>query len=166
MARTLTRANRIERRGCQRHDGTECRWITSARLRPGRDVTLLNLSSRGAQVEAASRLLPGTSVELQLAALDRRWLRSAQVLRCHVSALVPEGGVRYRAALRFDEALDLPFAEGVGKPGFAAHRKECSFGYCLPGREALPKATTGNAYPVRQWPIRSRRRKWAVSHQA
>jgi hypothetical protein len=83
-------------------------WSASVRLRlrPGRDGSLLNLSRGGACIQVASRLLPGTPVDMQLMVSDWRWNARARVLRCHVSALVQEDGVRYQAALQFDLAID------------------------------------------------------------
>jgi hypothetical protein len=166
MAGALKRADGLERRGSRRHGEAECRWVKSVRLTPGRDVALLNLSSNGAQIEATSRLLPGTCVELQLVTKDRRWLRSAQVLRCHVSALLPEGGVRYRAALRFSEALDLPRGGAGGAPPAPANDEGGATGYCVPMAGRRTKSFTGNDYPGRQHVVRGRRRKWPVSSDA
>jgi hypothetical protein len=72
-----------------------------ARLRPGRDVLLVNVSRGGACVEAASPLRPGHPVDIRLALPDWQWHGEAQVLRCHVSALPREQMVRYRAGLQF-----------------------------------------------------------------
>jgi hypothetical protein len=75
------------------------------RLLPGRDASLVNLSRGGALIELESRVLPGTRVEIMLSVPDWRWTGRARVLRCHVSALVREDGVRYRAALQFDAPM-------------------------------------------------------------
>jgi len=72
-----------------------------ARLRPGRDVLVVNLSRGGACVEAVSPLHPGRSVDIRLMLPDWQWHGEAQVLRCHVSALPHEQKVRYRAGLEF-----------------------------------------------------------------
>ena len=80
----------------------------TARLRSGQDLALLNLSPGGALVEGSFRALPGTTVELQLRASGWRGLATARVLRCHVAALHPSHGVRYRAALAFAEGLAVP----------------------------------------------------------
>jgi hypothetical protein len=63
-------------------------------------VNVIDLSPGGALVEAPIRLLPGARVELVLAAKERQWMLHAEVLRCRVSGLSPEGP-RYRAGLRF-----------------------------------------------------------------
>lgn len=97
-----------ERRQSRRHDGGDCGWLSHARLRHGLELLVIDLANGGACVEAPARLLPGSSVELHLAAPGWRWTAAARVLRCHVSALLPERGVRYRAALQFDRQLTPP----------------------------------------------------------
>src|SRR5512138_158709 len=100
-----------ERRACERRSAAACAWLTSARLRTGLEVAIVDLAPGGALVEATSRLLPGANVELHLGAPGWRWSAPARVLRCRVSALVAEQGVRYRAALRFDRSLEPPHEE-------------------------------------------------------
>lgn len=72
-----------------------------ARLWPGHDVEVLNLSSGGALVQSGRRILPGRRTELQLGGPTRRSVM-VTVLRCEVRGLAP---LRYVAALRFDSAL-------------------------------------------------------------
>ena len=103
-------AIRAERRASRRHAlGGDGAWLSSARLRHGLDVTVLNVSAGGALVEADARLLPGSTVELHVSAPGWQWSGPARVLRCHVSALVADNGVRYRAALGFERPFDVPF---------------------------------------------------------
>jgi len=117
----MTRPAEGERRATARAHSGECGWITIIRLRPGRDATLIDLSEGGAQVEASSRMLPGTSVELLLGAEGWRRIVIATVLRCSVSALIPDQGVRYRAGLMFDTGLHLPaLTNGYEVPVLAA----------------------------------------------
>jgi len=86
--------------------------VMGLRLVPGLGASFRNLSAGGACIEVASRLLPGTPVDLQVAFTGWRWRGRARVLRCRVSALVPGEGVRYEAALQFDLSLgpDAPRA--------------------------------------------------------
>lgn len=72
-----------------------------ARLRPGREVLVVNLSRGGACVEAVSPLRPGHPVDIRLALPEWQWQGEAQVLRCQVSALPRQQRVRYRAGLEF-----------------------------------------------------------------
>jgi hypothetical protein len=72
-----------------------------ARLRPGRQALVVNVSRGGACVEALSPLRPGHSVDIRLLLPDWHWHGEARVLRCHVSALPRQQEVRYRAGLAF-----------------------------------------------------------------
>jgi hypothetical protein len=113
------RAGALEdRRRCRRRPAADCGWLSHARLRHGLDLRVVDLALGGACVEAPARLLPGSSVELHLAAPGWRWWAPARVLRCHVSALLPERGVRYRAALQFDRQLTPPRPWGEEDRGF------------------------------------------------
>lgn len=99
-----------ERRSWRRRGRDDCRWLSQARLRHGLELRVLNLGQGGALVEAPARLLPGSRVEVHLAAPGWGWCAGARVLRCQVSALLPEQGVRYRAALEFERVMDPPGA--------------------------------------------------------
>jgi hypothetical protein len=67
---------------------------------------VVNVSRGGACIEASSRILPGTPVEIQVALPDWNWKGEAQVLRCHVSALPRDQKVRYRAGLQFNTPIE------------------------------------------------------------
>jgi hypothetical protein len=107
----MTVTPRRERRAATRALGANCAWLLGARLRHGFDVTIIDLGSGGALVEGNARLLPGATVELQLAGAGWSWMSSARVLRCRVSALLDEG-VRYRAALQFERRFHAPATHG------------------------------------------------------
>jgi hypothetical protein len=94
----------IERRCEARLPGGGGRWAASAFLRPGLAIVLINISSRGALVESASRLRPGAATELQLHGGDERGRVSGRLERCHVSRLQP---LRYRGVVLFDAPLDV-----------------------------------------------------------
>ncbi len=91
----------VERRRYPRVVPAEALGPAVARLRPGREVLLLNLSRGGACVEAVSPLRPGHPVDIRLMLPDWQWHGEAQVLRCQVSALPREQKARYRAGLQF-----------------------------------------------------------------
>ena len=78
----------------------------SARVKPGHDVELIDISSGGALVEGVRRLLPGTAVELFLVAGDLCASIRGRVLRCAIVGLKPTS-VTYRGAIGFDR--DLPW---------------------------------------------------------
>jgi hypothetical protein len=94
----------VERRRERRASGGGSRWRVHAVLRPGQPVTLLNISSRAALVESASRLRPGARTEVQLAGANARASVGARVDRCYVAAIEP---MRYRGVLVFDERIDV-----------------------------------------------------------
>ena len=74
-------------------------------LRPGRDVSLVNLSVGGALVQSQRPLRPGSNVHLQVIADERTIGLPARVLRCAVAAIDAEG-VQYRGALMFHERCE------------------------------------------------------------
>ena len=86
--------------------------VVCARVRPGLDVALVDLSAGGALVETVHRLLPGSAVELQLDSGGKRAAVRGRVLRCAVARL-RAGAVWYRGAIGFDRHLPW-FAEGEG----------------------------------------------------
>lgn len=81
-----------------------------ATLRPGCVVVLLDVSARGALVQAARPLRPGARVHLQVLTPSRRCSMVATVLRCMVWSLVGTDGVIYRGALRFDHPVEWAWA--------------------------------------------------------
>ena len=87
-------------------------WQIDALLRPGLPVRLVNISERGALVEARDRMRPGARTELQLAGPGTRQSMPGRVDRCHIAGLDP---LCYRGAVLFDDRLDLAtgVAEGV-----------------------------------------------------
>jgi hypothetical protein len=108
--------------------------VVALRLVPGLGASFRNLSAGGACIEVASRLLPGTPVDLQVALSGWQWRGRARVLRCHVSALVPDEGVRYEAALQFDISRDPDAARAL----LVAVQDAIRRGYELPsGRASL-----------------------------
>ena len=82
-----------ERRGMRRMEGVDEHRIVSASVRPGHRVRLIDVSAGGALVETSHRLLPGTSVELQVATgTDRAsiYLGLAAGKPCiHISSALP-----------------------------------------------------------------------------
>lgn len=102
MAPGLTAAR--DRRRAPRVRPAYTPWGDLALLRPGQDVTVLDISCGGALVESAARLRPGARAELQLLGVPRCMVRG-HVNRCHVASLDP---LRYRGAIVFDEQLEMP----------------------------------------------------------
>jgi hypothetical protein len=93
-----------DRRREPRRCGIDEHGVHRARVRPGIDVSLLDVSAGGALIETSYRLLPGGRVVLQLScATSALSIRSA-VLRCAVCHLSADSIV-YRGALIFERRL-------------------------------------------------------------
>ena len=111
----------LNRRRTRRRSGVEDHGIVAARVRPGHDVSVVDVSAGGTLIESAHRLLPGTSVELQLETANHRLGVRGRVLRCAVVSL-RSSAVCYRGAVVFDRYL----------PWFV---DEDSTGYSVPSAE-------------------------------
>ena len=74
--------------------------IVRARVRPGLEVVLLDISARGVRLQTKHRLLPGTYVDLLLSGRSETTVVRGRVLRCTVFRLQPYG-VAYRGAIAF-----------------------------------------------------------------
>ena len=81
--------------------------ITRATLRPGCAVHVVDLSARGALLQAGQPLRPGARVYFQLVTTERAFALVARVLRCAVWTLDAEQGATYRGALQFDERCEF-----------------------------------------------------------
>lgn len=99
-----------ERRRDERLTPDQTRWAESAKIRPGVDVRVLDIGSRGVLIEASSRLHIGVRVELTLFATDANTRLDLMgiVRRCHVSSLSP---ITYRGALEFSQAIEVKALE-------------------------------------------------------
>jgi hypothetical protein len=102
---------RRARRLVSRHD----HGVVNARVRPGHEVELVDISAGGALVECRRRLLPGTLIDLLLSCGDRSATVRGRVLRCTVVA-VRASTVSYRGAIGFDR--DLPWFLDVETSGY------------------------------------------------
>ncbi|HEX9365171.1 MAG TPA: PilZ domain-containing protein [Vicinamibacterales bacterium] len=115
MNRSRDRAH--ERRREERVTGAGMR----ARVRPGNRLIVIDLSARGALVEAGRPLRPGSSVDVLLETEAQRGTVAARVVRCAVAAIDADNGVTYRAALCFNESCDwvreAVTPAGYGVPG-------------------------------------------------
>ncbi len=100
---------------------TTAHEIVTARVRPGRQVSVIDLSVSGALIETSHRLLPGTNVELQVEGTDRTMTIRGRVLRCAVSQ-VRSSSLSYRGAIAFDR--HLPWFVNAEESGYAVHTSE------------------------------------------
>ena len=101
-------SERAERRRHVRRAVADLGWSRAARLRPGLEAAVMDLSHGGARVETGTRLRPGMKTVLQLTTTDGESRVSGEVVRAWVSAIHADRGVLYSGALRFDQAMALP----------------------------------------------------------
>jgi hypothetical protein len=86
---------------------SELSWLNRVKLKYGPQVSLIDLSSGGAQIETNGYpLQPGSTVVIEIAAGERSCPVPAQVLRCHIAGLAPNA--RYRGALLFKRSFEMP----------------------------------------------------------
>jgi len=119
----------VERRQAPRRQPEAQDPAARVRLRAGRELRVVDVSSSGLWVEGAARLLPGTHVDIHVFTPHGRVLTRTRVARACVGALSADA-VLYRAALCFERPLDLAGA-----------------GYALPIPEDEPVAGEGMVYP-------------------
>jgi hypothetical protein len=118
----------IDRRRHRRLRADEHR-LQFARIRPGHDVSILDVSAGGMLVESIHRLLPGTRVDVRvLGEQQGDDVIRGRVVRCAVAHLQADQ-IAYRGAIAFDRQCIW-----VGNSG--AH------GYVVPGSEAPPNHTS------------------------
>src|SRR3954462_7966650 len=77
-----------------------------ARGRPGHRVVVVDVSAGGALLEASRPLRPGAGVEVQFEHATHRLRIAATVVRCGVTAIDPERGPTYRAAIAFADTFE------------------------------------------------------------
>jgi len=97
-------AVRYDRRNGRRLDRLEEHGVISARIRPGHDVEVVDLSTGGVLVESTHRLMPGARVELHLRSHGGRPTEMVRghVVRCCVARLGAHA-ISYRGAIAFDD---------------------------------------------------------------
>ena len=118
-----------QRRRAGRHVPDRDESLSRVRLRTGRELAVLEISDAGTLVESATRLLPGTHVDVHVVTRNGRVLVRSRVVMAFISQLSADA-VTYRAALAFDVIVD-------SSPS----------GYGVPGALRTPIATEGNGYP-------------------
>jgi len=95
----------MERRRAPRRIPGRDESLSRVRLRTGRELAVIDLSTVGALVEGSARLLPGTHVDVHVMTRDGRVLVRSRVSRASVFRLQADL-VMYRAALAFDRTID------------------------------------------------------------
>jgi hypothetical protein len=111
----------MERRRAPRREPAADEPLSRARLRTGRELAVINVSNTGLLVEGATRLLPGTHVDVHVITRDGRVLVRSRVTRAWVCALQADL-ICYRGALAFDRTVDtsslgyaIAVANGAGQ---------------------------------------------------
>jgi PilZ domain len=93
-----------DRRLSRRTSAVNDLGILQARVRPGHEASVIDISAHGALIETAFRLLPGRQVELQIERGDELIGIRGRVVRCRVVGVLPSR-VSYRGAIGFDKPL-------------------------------------------------------------
>jgi len=107
MAGALTGAPRADRRSARRFVPGGPGTPVTCRLRPGSQVTVINVSSTGALVEGPCRLRPGGTVSVSFGLAVGGQAMKCVVTRCRVTAVGGTEGVRYQAGLAFETPLAM-----------------------------------------------------------
>ncbi len=103
-----------DRRRSRRHNSIQQHGIVSARVKPARDVSIINACAGGVLIDGLHRLLPNSRIEVQFSALaERSASLRGRVLRCAVSRL-EASAIWYQAAIRFDHLLPWLYEEDRG----------------------------------------------------
>jgi hypothetical protein len=98
MSGHVDERRRMPRRRAEARDGLR------ARMRPGGDVGIVDLSAGGVLVDTERPLFPGAAVQLQIEGSGRVLAIRGRVLRCAIVQLRPSS-ICYRGAIRFDHHL-------------------------------------------------------------
>jgi PilZ domain-containing protein len=78
--------------------------IRQAKVRPGHEAAVLDISSHGALIETALRLMPGRQIELQIERGGQIMPIRGRVMRSQVARVQPSR-ISYRGAIGFEQPL-------------------------------------------------------------
>ena len=132
-----------DRRAHRRMIISELSWLNHVKLKYGPEVSLIDLSSHGAQIETSGRpLKPGSTVVIEVAMGERWCAVPSEVLRCHIAGLAPNA--RYRGALRFKRPFDFPDEAGTGRSGRRRLQSGSRIRTSQPRLEARLRAVTSS----------------------
>ena len=132
--------HRPDRRLERRRRVVDEHGIVSARVRGGHEVSIVDVSAAGALIETTHRLLPGSSVDLQLTTSHGTVVVRGRVLRSAVSRLGATI-VWYRGAIHLHRQLSwagecsratgypVPTAETPLPSGARGYRSHAHAGY-------------------------------------
>jgi hypothetical protein len=137
--------DKTDRRRAVRREPQPDETLARVRLRTGRDLAVINISSCGALVEGLTRLLPNTHADVHIVTRHGRVLVRTRVVRSLVWRLASDV-VCYRTALAFDSAVDT-----------------AADGYPLPAEAPAISRPQGSAYPSVEVTFEPESRNWAES---
>jgi hypothetical protein len=95
--------------------------LSRVRLRTGRELAVIDISSAGDLIEGTTRLLPGTRTDVHVVTRHGRMLVRTRVIRSFIWRLERDL-VSYRTAVEFDTAVDTEadsaLSEGSESKGY------------------------------------------------
>ncbi len=132
-----------DRRAYRRLTVSELAWLEQVRLKYGPLVSLIDLSSGGAQIETTNhRLTPGGALVMQLSGPGTDLAVPARVLRCHVAGI--GASTIYRSALEFRQPFEMPSHGDVDGVAYNPLHEHARLSLALRrAAESLPRAADG-----------------------
>jgi hypothetical protein len=112
--------------------------LSRVRLRTGRELAVIDISSVGALIEGTTRLLPGTRTDVHVVTRHGRLLVRTRVIRSFIWRLERDV-VCYRSALEFDTTVETD--------GPALSERSESSGYPVPAEIPRNDEAPGTRYP-------------------
>lgn len=110
----------VDRRLSNRTTAVAELGIRRAKIRPGHDASVVDISARGVLIETAVRLMPGRQIELQIERGTQMMPIRGRVVRSQVAGVQPSR-MSYRGAIGFEQPLAwLAAPAGCDQP--AIHR--------------------------------------------
>jgi hypothetical protein len=131
--------NGPERRRAVRRTPHPDESLSRVRLRTGRELAVIDISSAGALIEGTTRLLPGTRTDVHVVTRHGRLLVRTRVIRSFIWRLERDV-VCYRTALEFDAAVETDADPTLSE------RSE-SKGYQVPAEIPKNDEAPGTRYP-------------------
>ena len=141
--------NDSERRRSVRRTPQPDEALSRVRLRLGRELTVVDISSSGVFLEGLTRLLPNTHTDIHIVTRNGRVLVRARVVRALVWRLERDV-VCYRTALAFDTLVDTEPPVLNESKGPALSERSSPDGLALSERLSRQGRDKGesNGYPV------------------
>jgi hypothetical protein len=141
--------NSPERRRAVRRTPHADESLSRVRLRTGRELAVIDISSAGALIEGTTRLLPGTRSDVHVVTRHGRLLVRTRVIRSFIWRLERDVAC-YRTALEFDTAVETDgpaLSERSESNGPALSERSESNGYPVPPEIPRNDEAAGTRYP-------------------